>query len=40
MPTAAYYLGQVPEIILYNRALTAGERTQVNNYLVARYGTP
>jgi hypothetical protein len=31
--------GKIYEVIVYNRALTSGERTQINNYAVSRYGT-
>jgi len=35
---AGFFDGSIPEIILYNRVLTAAERTQVTNYLTDRYG--
>ncbi|MDD5704406.1 MAG: hypothetical protein PHR35_00660 [Kiritimatiellae bacterium] len=31
------YVGQMAEVVVYNRALTSGERSQVEAYLYARY---
>lgn len=34
---ADFYAGDIAEVVLYDRALTAGEATQVRNYLAARF---
>ena len=36
--SAFYYIGDIYEIIIYNRVLTDLERAQLNNYLVAKWG--
>ncbi|MDM8159582.1 C-type lectin domain-containing protein, partial [Labilibaculum sp. K2S] len=38
-PVDAYYNGEVSEVILYNRELTATEQQQVDSYLAIKYGT-
>lgn len=34
----ALWLGYIPEVIIYNRTLTAGEEQKINSYLAVKYG--
>jgi len=34
----SYFNGDIAEVLVFNRTLTAGERTTVNNYLNGKYG--
>jgi hypothetical protein len=37
-PGYAYYNGRIPEIIIYNQALTLAQQRQVNSYMSLKYG--
>jgi hypothetical protein len=36
---ANFYLGDVAEVVVYNRLLTAGEQTQIENYFRTKFAT-
>jgi hypothetical protein len=36
--TSNYWIGEICEILLYSRAITAAERTRATNYLIRRWG--
>jgi len=36
--TSEYWIGEICEILLYSRLLTAAERTRATNYLIRRWG--
>lgn len=36
--TSFYWIGDLPELVLYNRKLGTTERDQVNSYLATKYG--